>query len=196
MCPDRQILSVYLDGELPSPWKEKLENHLAQCPQCQKQMESYRLVSASAVVDTESARQEAVFMEAAKERVWRNLETRQRFDSRPARIIRGISVWRRSISIPLPAVAAAAAVLVIACAALWVRRPAEPAVIQQMAFASSEENFEVPGIIPIADMNGVLQYLDNRDDGDVLILQLPESRSFMSSGEPVILKAADYRRQP
>jgi anti-sigma factor RsiW len=196
MCPDRQILSVYLDGELPSPWKEKLESHLTQCPQCRERLESYRLFSVSAAADTESARKEAVFMETAKERVWRNLETRRRFGNRSGRIIRGISVWRRSISIPLPAVAAAAAVLVITCAALWVRQPAEPVAIPQMALASSEEDFEVPGIIPVADMNGVLRYLDNRDNGDVLILHLPESSNFRSSGEPVILKAADYRREP
>jgi anti-sigma factor RsiW len=188
MCPEHQILSVYLDGELPSPWKEKLESHLGQCPQCRQRLESYRLVSASVAEDT--AR-----MEAAKERVWRNLEAGGRLGRRPLTVVRGTSVWRRSVSIPLPAIAAAAAALVIALGVFWVRRPAEQAaVIPQMTFAS-EDTIDASGVVPIAaDMNGVLQYLNSRDGGDILILRLPESRSFMSSGEPAMLKAADYAR--
>jgi hypothetical protein len=132
-------------------------------------------------------------MESAKERMWKKLEAGGRFHSRPARHISGISFWRRNISIPIPAAAAAAAVFIVTCATLWVRQPVGPELIPQMALAS-ENSFETPGIIPVADMNGVLQYLDSRDNEDVLILQLPESRSFMTSGEPVILKAADYSR--
>ncbi|MDR0584536.1 MAG: zf-HC2 domain-containing protein [Treponema sp.] len=187
MCPEHQILSVYLDGELPSPWKEKMESHLEQCPQCRQRLESYRLVSASAAEDL-------VRMEAAKERVWRNLEAGERLGGRRLSPVRA-SVWRRSIAIPLPALAAAAAALIVVMGALWVRRPAEqPAVIPQMTFAS-DESFDAPGVVPIAaDMNGVLQYLGSRDGGDILILRLPESRNFTSSGEPAILKAADYTR--
>jgi hypothetical protein len=111
--------------------------------------------------------------------------------------LRSASVWRRRISIPLPAAAAAAAVLIVAMAAVWVRRPVEqPAVIPHMALLS-DEALNGPDVVPIADMNGVLQYLGSKDSGDILILRLPESRNFMSSGEPAILKAADYtRRQP
>jgi hypothetical protein len=193
MCSDPQILSVYLDGELPSPWKEKLESHLAECPRCLERLESYRAVSAAAA-DAESVRKEAAFMEAAKERVWRDLEARRRFDGRFVRA-RGVSIWRRSVPVPVPAMAAAAA-LVIGLAVFWVHRPANPTVMPQMALVS-KEGFETPGIIPVADMNGVLQYLDSRDGEDTLVLRLPESRSFTASGEPVILKAADYtRRQP
>jgi anti-sigma factor RsiW len=186
------MLSVYLDGELSSPWKEKMESHLAGCPQCRQRLETYRLVSGSAV------RTEAAVMEAAKARVWRNLETRSRGSvKRSGPVNRGFSVWRRTISVPLPAAAAAAAVLVIACAALWVRRPVTPELLIPQMSLVPEESLEAPGIIPVADMNGVLQYLDSKDNGDVLILRLPESRSFTSSGEPVIVKAADYtRRQP
>jgi hypothetical protein len=46
--------------------------------------------------------------------------------------------------------------------------------------------------IPVADMNGVIQYLGNDDTADIVIIRLPESKSFMSFGEPAIVKAADY----
>ena len=184
MCPDRQLLSVYLDGELPSPWKEKLESHLARCPECRLELERYRLAAAA---DTaEQAR-----LEAAKERVWRKLEGRRCSGG----AVRPVSVWRRRVSVPLPAAAAMAALL-IAAAFFWPRSPAEPAAIPGMILAS-EEDLETPGIMPVSDIKGVLQYLDGGDSGDILILRLPESRSFISSGEPAIIKAADYsRRQP
>ncbi|GHU05470.1 hypothetical protein FACS1894147_11680 [Spirochaetia bacterium] len=45
MCPDRQILSLYHDDELPSPWKEKLESHVASCPACAARLAQYRDLS-------------------------------------------------------------------------------------------------------------------------------------------------------
>jgi hypothetical protein len=52
--------------------------------------------------------------------------------------------------------------------------------------------------IPVSDMSGVIQYLENDDSGDIVIIRLPESKSFMSLGEPAIIKATDYagRRIP
>ena len=90
-----------------------------------------------------------------------------------------------------------AAALVIALALVWaLRPPAKPQAAPGMILASEEE-LETPGLAPVSDMNGVLQYLSGGGNGDILILRLPESRSFISSGEPAIIRAADYsRRQP
>jgi anti-sigma factor RsiW len=182
MCPDRQLLSVYLDGELPSPWKEKMETHLGRCPQCGERLETYRRLFAPLSAPPENV---------AKERVWRALEAgvRSGIYGGPRRYA---AVWRRSVSIPLPAAAAVAVVIIAALAALWVRRPAENTALPNMIVAS-EENL-APGVVPVSDMNGVLQYLGAGDSGDILILRLPESRSFTSSGEPAIIRAADYAR--
>jgi hypothetical protein len=56
---------------------------------------------------------------------------------------------------------------------------------------------EIPGIIPAAtDLNGVLKYL-GADGSDIIILRLPENRNFSRSGDPAIIRAADYsRRRP
>jgi len=44
-------------------------------------------------------------------------------------------------------------------------------------------------------MEEVLQQLaGGRDNGEVLIIRLPESRNFTSYGEPAIINAADYSR--
>ena len=107
---------------------------------------------------------------------------------------------------PLPAAAAAAVLLIIAFAALWTLRTQQINTLQNITVASEEYSmwpsgmdtgFEQGGMYPAMDLSGVLQYLGARDSGDIVILRLPETRSFMSSGEPAMIRAADYsRRKP
>jgi hypothetical protein len=182
MCPDHQLLSVYQDGELPSPWKEKMEVHLSQCPKCSGQLERYRAL----LSPLREPGQDAPGAGESKERVWNALEARLRKENRFT------SPWRRRISIPLPAAAAAAVLILTALAVLWLRKPAENTALPGMIVAS-EENLS-PGLVPVSDMNGVLQYLGQGASGDILVLRLPESRNFTSFGEPAIIKAADYAR--
>ena len=230
LCPDRQLLSVYFDGEMPSPWKEKMESHIAGCPQCARQLEFYRRVSSAAAEDVSAG--EA--MEAAKERVWHKLEQRIGIAAGTGGVqeeffttedccppdslefhggkegfrtktpcssvysvvnfsVRGRAVWRRRISIPLPAVAAAI-VLFIALAFVVVLRITKSAESSGMTIASETE-FDAPDIVPVSDMENVLQYLSSRDNGEIIIVRLPESRNFVNYGEPAIIRAADYSRQ-
>ena len=199
LCPDRQLLSVYFDGELPSPWKEKMEAHIAGCSACGRRLEAYRHISLGRAVGGYEAE-----LEPARERVWQKLEAvvdSQRTGSdaypparppaRPQTARWGGGVWRRTISIPLPA--AAAIVLLIALAFLIVLRVTGTEGMSGMTFASEAE-LDTPGIIPVSNMEDVLQYLGNRDNGEVIILRLPESRNFVNYGDPAIIKAADYSR--
>ncbi len=41
-CPNKDLYSAFVDGEVPSPWKEKLESHLEICAECRKTAESYK----------------------------------------------------------------------------------------------------------------------------------------------------------
>jgi len=139
-------------------------------------------------------------MEAARERVWQKLEPIENdrhtgSDAYPparTRTVRwGGGVWRRSVSIPLPA--AAAILLLIALAFLLLLRGMGTEGMSGMTFASEAE-LDAPDVIPVSDMEDVLQYLGSRDSGDIIILRLPESRNFVNYGEPAIIKAADYSR--
>ncbi|MDR3138795.1 MAG: zf-HC2 domain-containing protein [Treponema sp.] len=194
MCPDRQILSVYLDGELPSPWKEKMEAHLQSCGACRERLEGYRRLSR--IFRNDTAGRELNFPEfrrqGTKERIWQNI-------TRPDRVRR----WRtdtvkfryRTLSLPLPAALVLAAVFIMALAGTFFRLPLfgkDPG--QEMA-AAPGIGLEVEGIVPVSDMNGVLQYLGSQDTADFVIIRLPESKHFMDSGEPTIIKAADYTRR-
>jgi len=169
-----------------------MEAHIAACPACAQRLEEYRRASLAG---------EAAGLEPARERVWQKLEaivdstlTGKDVPVRqtawpPAR--QSAAVWRRRISLPLPA--AAAILLLIALAFLLALRITSTEGISGMTFASEAE-VETPGIIPVSDMEDVLQYLGSRDNGDIIILRLPESRNFVNYGEPAIIKAADYSR--
>ena len=191
MCPDQQLLSIYLDGELPSPWKEKIQEHFTQCPACKEKFENFKRLHC--MLNDKSASWTSADMSAAKERVWQKFEARRGFRPRS-------NVWQRRISIPLPA-AAAAAVFILLLAVFWLRiggasgqvNPADRANF--MLAAEMEKIEDIPNSIPAADMSGVLQYLAPAVSGtNIIILQLPESQSFFRAGEPEIIRAADFRR--
>jgi anti-sigma factor RsiW len=203
LCPDRQLLSVYFDGELPSPWKEKMESHIAVCPHCARQLQIYQNISlASSTENTASAEEPSLV--SALERIWQKLE-QGAGDETPAQAVPnrhriypdGRAVWRRRISIPIPA-AAAALVMMAALAFLMGFRvtgtPGNSGMSAGMTFASEAE-FEMPGIISASDMENMMQFFDSRDNSDAIILRLPEIPGFESYGEPAILTAADYSRQ-
>ncbi|MCL2800644.1 MAG: zf-HC2 domain-containing protein [Treponema sp.] len=205
MCPDPQLLSIYVDGELPSPWKEKMEAHIKGCPSCREKYENFKHLHelfkkdnvikrtyVERVVDdpkTERTYTETELQEA-KERVWNKINGKQR---RP-------HIWRRRLSVPIPA-AAAAAVIIAFVTGLWIHNGTSAhngfasldlSPSDKVDFILAAEN-EMPGIIPAADINGVLQFLSS-DGADIIILRLPETKNFSRSGEPEIIRAADYRR--
>ncbi|MDR3174168.1 MAG: hypothetical protein LBU19_07960 [Treponema sp.] len=206
MCPDRQILSVYLDGELPSPWKEKMENHLASCSLCRKTVETWKRISGEMRVEGDPG-------ERVWERICRRIEdaedTKKFHAGEGAEILpsgRGDfsvlgNLWRRRVILPLPAaaaMAAAAAVIVLVLGSMAFR-PSQGPVVPLSAISSLETagiDMELNNIRPLNDVSGVLQYLESTDSNDIVIIRLPESRSFQSAGEPKMLRAADYSGRP
>jgi len=175
------LLSVYLDGELPSPWREKLESHLSGCPECAGRVEAYGRLSPAPMPGGGEA-------EAAAERVWRRLSAPAAGGGRRAR--RG-AIWGRSVSLPLPAAAAAAAVLVAGLAFAWALASPGPGAGQGATLISSEAEFG----LPVDGIESVIEYLIGRSGSDVLMMRLPDDQSFVSSGESAVILAADYSRQ-
>jgi len=142
MCPDPQLLSIYMDGELPSPWKEKMEGHLSECPECMEKFKNFEHLQELLKKDTsqeqavaeasghvsEKFSSEQELMEASMKKVWQKLEARSNetrfYRTRSAGInsykqrqlwpagIHQTNLWKHKLSIPLPALAAAAAIII------------------------------------------------------------------------------------
>ena len=43
-CPELDLLSVYLDKELPRQYEQKLEEHLSSCSECKMHFEKYQKI--------------------------------------------------------------------------------------------------------------------------------------------------------
>jgi hypothetical protein len=171
MCPNRQILSVYFDNELDSPWKEKLEKHMEACPSCRDQLAAYRFTR-------EKLAGEASGLEEAMERVW----VKTGFIHKPKR-----RFWAGSIRVPVPVAAAAGLIMVLALAALIAFR--QPVQVYEPPLAG----MEVQEMIPASDMTSLFQYLGSASSADMVIIRLPDT-TFNKFGEPQMLRAADYSR--
>ena len=52
MCPENEILSAYIDGEVPFPWNKQIEEHLASCKTCKQKVESYKKVQMQLLKDS------------------------------------------------------------------------------------------------------------------------------------------------
>jgi len=196
MCPEPQLLSIYLDGELPSPWKEKLESHLAECSMCREKLANFRQLFSKT-----DALEEQKLMEETKDKIWRKLQLRRQMGTIRRRS-RDYSMWQRRISIPIPMAAAAAVVVMFMTAFVMFKGsssnnngyayiPVDAATTERMGFTVAAEKEELPNIIPTADLSDVLQYLGS-ERSEIIIIQLPENNSFFRVGEPAMIKAADY----
>lgn len=191
MCPDRQLLSLYLDGELPSPWKEKMETHILNCQDCQAVLARYRGIG-TALKKSGSMDAPGENIQAAQDRVWKKLTAPPLIITDGKRPQGAKKIWNRTITLPLPAATAAAVLIVIVFLALMgISGKSQPAAQDLMARIVDDQ-----GMVPMQDMNGVLQYLSSQDDGgDFMVIRLPESKRFSRVGEPALINAADYSRR-
>jgi len=184
-CSFRQWISVYYDNEMDPQYKKKMESHIAGCADCSKQLEAYKKISLSLPQPC------GQLMGEAQQRALQKLEAGRLYSGYGSRPAWGPPIWKRRVSIPIPA-AAAVVFMIIALAFLWFTR--SPVKMDSANMAITAETEIIPDIIPFSGMETVLQSLGSTDTGEIIILRLPESRRFASYGEPAIIKAADYSR--
>lgn len=180
MCPDRDLLSAYADDEVPSPWKEKLERHLDDCAACADRVGRFRTQSSAL-----SSAPEGDLVGAA-DRVWAALSQRMASDEETPGIVRG-GMWVRRVSVPLPA--AAAALLAIAFFAVLILAPGRRANLETIASVEST----TPQAVQVSDVAGMIKSLSAQDSGaDIIVIRLPDAATFEVSGQPALIRAADY----
>jgi anti-sigma factor RsiW len=182
MCPDNELLSAYFDGEVRSPWKERIERHIASCLSCAATIDGYGRIR-TAIASCEAG--DDAFVEA-KERVIRAVSG----GAFPRRLRAGVFNWDRAIALPYPAAAGLAVAFMALIAALTITslRPAASIPV----IASSEKTKTAPVTVQLTDMQAVIDYLESQDNA--LMIVLPDSSRFEVQGNPQLLKASDYRR--
>lgn len=175
MCPDKQLLSAFCDGEVPSPWKEKIERHLDECGSCRRVVSVYESMR-------ESLREfrPQPDISAARYRVGERLKS-----VHPA----GPFWWRRRVSFSAAIAAAALAFLLGGGAGFQLisRIPggAGPAVAAQKPLDIT---------VNVKDIGQLLEILNRQNSIREVTIQLPETPRFEYLGEPVFLRETEYSR--
>jgi anti-sigma factor RsiW len=204
MCPDRELLSAYVDGEVPSPWRERIAEHLSGCPDCAAVVESYAALGRALRADALPGESEA--LERIRARLDDRLAELEDPSARPdqaARVSAKREFWKRSIQLPLP-IAAAAALLVVALGgttaglALGAARSGSTRVADRPAFVSPNVLSAAPSIsspaVQPTSMEELLRFLDAHDAQVTITMNLPMGTRFDDSGEPVIIRASQESR--
>jgi hypothetical protein len=191
MCPDKQLLSVYHDGELPSPWKEKMDAHLASCPDCRTVAYIYARLSSLLKLPVS----EEVPSDAACARMRERLQAAQR----RAAPSRARQVFTRRVAVPLPFAVAAAAALVFAFTALL----AQSRNIQRIPEAGTVAesiNLEPEEIRQVTSIDDALRFIEKNEffagpQSSYVIMRLPENKTFYNYGNPEIQNVAGNPRR-
>ena len=168
MCPERALLSVYVDSELDLRKAQRVETHVAGCDSCRRHLRAYQRVSHALLESHEPD------VNAAGDRVWRRLDLVLQSVRRQA------SFWTRGVQVTAPvAVAAMAGVtLLITSVALWARINDTRSELADLDAAG------------VSRATGLVEIEPWPAQG-AIVIQLPAESQFLQLGTPAILREAE-----
>lgn len=209
-CPDADLYSAYVDGEVPSPWKEKLEAHMAACPECKKRVDRYSALHT--LLKKEALAVDQAFLDSS----WERLRARAAVSSNERGIRSGkaflFNPERMSVRMPLPALAAMLLFALFVPAAFIARNPdrSQQNDIQYAALVSQAKQLQTistsndvysPDLPAATIVSGSLaankdnlfrmislaqQFATEKNlfsDGEIIIIRLPDLTHFSNSGD-------------
>jgi len=180
-CPNPDLLSAFFDGEVESPWSERIQRHVEACRSCQLTVARLQALRQTLLADEEPP------VEGPFERTRQRLQSRRsagwRHHRRP--------LWRTRISIPVPAIAAVFAVL-LGMGGLLVFLGTRPNFPFMSIKRQPSGITEVQVAAPIEDLEQLLKSLGSEPGHEQIIITLPEDTEFLQFGEPRMLRADEY----
>jgi anti-sigma factor RsiW len=197
MCPDAQILSAYFDGEVPEPWKSRMEEHVSSCPACKERLAGFASQRAALSSDSGGAAAETGCL-----RAWNRIEA----DIAKRKAQKGPSLfWDRSVHVPLPLAAAALLALsivpAVTVASLDRRRgpalaanapsPTSSGIAQASLAVANGSDFANPVEGNFKDIESLIRFLDAQNLPVTINVELPADRNYGYSGPPEIIKVSD-----
>ncbi|MDC7235928.1 MAG: zf-HC2 domain-containing protein [Spirochaetales bacterium] len=182
MCPDSKLLSAYFDGEVASPWKEKIESHLAECSQCKDIVDGYAaqksFLQSEEVPEFNSSLAEVQMLIRHRNNVQ---SERTPFFRTPA----------------IPMAAAAAAVMAFFFGFLMAGSTGPSASYTDIPLAISEGWSIPPGdlVIPGEDLEAMLSMIEQNSgilfSGETS-MELPVNLNLAQLGESTLIRTASY----
>ncbi len=181
MCPDTELLSAYYDEELDRVWETRIAEHVSQCAACQARLAHFSDLT-SHLRDLEN-----FDMQASMTRSWEVIQA--------ATGKRTVALWKRKIAVPVPVLAAAAAVLVCVFGiSIYFNVSGSPARQSAAPIAMQPQTEMSPVDFQVNNLNDLLNYLNSKDLGTNVTIQLPKGVDQLSVGKPQLIRAADFNR--
>ena len=183
-CPKPDLLSAFSDGEIESPWSERIKEHLETCPRCRLTLTQLGSLRRVLLADEEPAAQGP--LERSRERLLSSQALRLRHPRR--------TLWRRRVSMPVPAIGAMLVVL-LGMGGLLIFLGTRPNFPFMSIKRQPSGVTEVQVAAPIEDLEQLLKSLDQEPGNQQIIITLPEDAEFLQFGEPRMLRADEYSRK-
>lgn len=181
-CPNGELLSAYFDGEVDSPWSERLAEHVAGCDRCRESLERLRALRGLLQRDADPD------CLAARERTLRQLPQESARKRHP--------LWaatRATLTVPWPAAAAVLAVVLV-MAGFLAYFSVHPGYGRLSIRRQPTGVTEVQVAAPIKDLEYLLRSLDAASLAQEIVITLPEDSTFILFGEPRLLHEAEFAR--
>ena len=182
MCPDRNIISAYFDGEIEPPWDRTIADHISGCPRCRALYESLESTRERLRADAHDSVLEPM------ERVRRGILSGVLPPSAPVR------AWRRRLDVPVPLVALAAIALValgVGLAVSMTRNGMGYIRVTRAPAGGAEYQFAVP----YDKVESLLKSVGGSAANIDAVMTLPKDVKLVQVGEPRIGTEAEYPRK-
>jgi hypothetical protein len=182
MCPDRDILSAYIDREIGVPWDEAIAAHAASCARCRAILDG--------LIETRHA------LHGEGEPDWKGPMERVRRGilahaaAQPATS----PLWRRKVPVPMPLAALAAAVVLclgVALVAVLLRSNVGLVRITKAPAGGTEIQIAAP----IGNLEALIRSIGGEDPSKEDIIILPKNVRLVPVGEPRMGKADEFPRK-
>ncbi len=180
MCPDDALLSAHADGEVPSPWKERMDSHISGCSRCTARIAEYRALSQAMAQGFTSGESRALNL--AKSRIGTSIDfSAGNRKATASRLAWGWELWSRRVTLPMPFLAISAAAFVLLFGAtIGLFRDRSPG----MAAASGSVTVQA------ANLEMMAQYLRQQSVQPVMI-EIPSEPVFYQPGNPLIVSDSE-----
>jgi anti-sigma factor RsiW len=181
MCPDDQLLSTFVDDEIPSPWKERVELHIGKCARCSEKVESIRILSRSLLALDDA--HDIQVLESAKLRIAASIDLNSapRRETRTGIVQRILALWSQRIQLPMPFVAVGLLAFVFLVGmTLGVFNPlsknTDTLAATSKVLASHATTLET-----------LVRYLESQNSTQAVTIKMPGEAWFGQPGNPVLV---------
>jgi anti-sigma-K factor RskA len=190
MCYDDKILSAYVDGELKEPLHTNVKNHIEGCERCRTLVAEYNALQELFTSTRSQVSETALESRERKARVWEEVQRHTRRE-------RVQNFWHRRVQIPMP-LAAGVLVAMIALVLTLVFNPLSTGQRTVPLALRDERIPEVPTeyVSPantMPEIEQLVRFLSDQGAAIEVKIQLPSTSKIQVSGEPQLLRAAEYR---